>query len=71
MHEHPDAVAVIITDGHFKMTYPDGKTEEIPGKAGQAIWTPSVKHMPENMGDAQAEVILVEMKVKPAATKKN
>ena len=71
MHEHPGAVAVRLTSGPFKMTYPDGKTEERTGKAGQVMWTPAVKHLPENMSDKPAEVILVEIKVKPATTKKN
>ena len=71
MHEHPAGVVVLLTDGHFKMTFPDGKTEEIPGKAGQTSWASAVKHLPENIGDKPAEVILVEMKVKPAAPEGN
>ena len=67
MHEHPDAVAVDLTTGSWKMTDPDGKTEEITGKIGQVMWTPAVKHLPENTGDKPAEVILVETKVQPAA----
>ena len=71
MHEHPAGVVVLLTDGHFKMTFPDGKTEEIPGKAGQTNWAPAVKHLPENIGDKPAEVILVEMKAKAAAPEGN
>jgi quercetin dioxygenase-like cupin family protein len=67
MHEHPNAVAIDINAGHFKMTLPDGKTEEIIAKAGQAMWTPAGKHLPENIGDKPAEVILVEIKAKPTA----
>jgi quercetin dioxygenase-like cupin family protein len=70
MHEHPDAVAVILSGGRFKMTDPDGKTEETTPKAGQAMWTPAVKHLPENVGDKSSELILVEIKAKPAKTKK-
>ncbi len=71
MHEHPAGVVVNLTGGRFKMTYPDGKTEEIPGKAGQTSWAPVVKHLPENIRDKPAEVILVEMKAKAAATEGN
>ena len=71
MHEHPNAVAVILSDGRWKMTDSEGKIEEIAAKAGQVLWTPAVKHLPENMGDEPTEVILVEMKVKFATTKKN
>ena len=71
MHEHPAGIVVLLTDGHFKMTLPDGKTEEIPGKAGQTSWAPAVKHLPENPTDKSFELIFIELKVKPAVTKKN
>jgi hypothetical protein len=34
------------------------------------MWTPAVKHLPENVGDKSSELILVEIKAKPAKTKK-
>ena len=34
MHSHPDSVAVFIEDQKAKMTYPDGKNEEVSGKKG-------------------------------------
>jgi quercetin dioxygenase-like cupin family protein len=71
MHSHPDSVAIFQTDGRVKFTFPNGKTEERDMKAGQAIWTPAVKHLPENLTDNDMEVILVEFKTrrKPAAKK--
>ncbi len=71
MHEHPAGVAVLLNDQSTKFTFPDGKTEEISGKAGQTIWFPAVKHLPENPTDKPFELIFVEIKVKPATTKKN
>ena len=68
MHDHPDSVAVFLTDEHVKFTYPDGKTEEQDAKAGQTVWLPGGKHLPENVGDESFELILVEMKTKPAPT---
>jgi quercetin dioxygenase-like cupin family protein len=67
MHEHPDAVAVFLSDGDVKFGLPDGKTQESHPKAGTAQWTPAGKHLPENMGDKPLEVMLVELKGKPAA----
>jgi len=64
MHYHPAGVAVFLTDHLAKFTYPDGKTEEIPAKAGQAIWVPAGKHLPQNIGDETFELILVELKSK-------
>ncbi len=71
MHSHPDSVAIFQTDGRVKFTFPNGKTEERDMKAGQALWTPAVRHLPENLTDNDMEVILVEFKTrrKPAAKK--
>jgi beta-alanine degradation protein BauB len=72
MHRHPDAIAIFQNDGRVKFTYPGGKTEERDMKAGQAVFTPAVRHLPENLTDGDMDVILVELKTprrKPAATK--
>ena len=68
MHEHPGAIAVFLTDGQSKFTFPDGQTQDAPFKAGTTKWTPAGKHLPENTGDKPFELIVVEMKAKtPAA----
>ena len=69
MHQHPDAVAIFVTDTNGKFTFPDGKTEAVTRKAGDALWTPAITHLPENAGDEPFEVILVELKSKPVAKK--
>ena len=69
MHQHPDAVAIFLTDVNGKFTFPDGKSEPVTSKAGDTRWTPAITHLPENAGDQPFEVILVELKGKPAAKK--
>lgn len=69
MHEHPNAVAVYLTDGKVKFTLPDGKIIESVAKAGQSQFTRAGKHVPENAGDKNFELVLVELKGKPAAGK--
>lgn len=72
MHSHPAGVAIFQQDGKVKFTYPGGKTEEQEMKAGQAIYTPAVRHLPENLTGGEMEVILVELKTrkrKPAPKK--
>ena len=64
MHEHPNAVAVFLTDGQIKFEGPDGKSQDATVKAGQAMFTPAGKHLPENVGDKTFEVVLVEVKTK-------
>jgi len=71
MHEQPEAVVVFLTDVLVKVTFPDGTTQERAAKAGQVIWNPAEKLLPENIGNAPLEAILIELKVKPAAIKKN
>ena len=62
MHSHPDLIAIFLTDGRVKFTYPGGKTEERDMKAGTTLFTPAVTHLPENLSDGDMEVILVELK---------
>ena len=62
MHSHPDSVAVFLTDGSVRMTDANGKTQDMPAKAGQTMYTPAQVHLPENTGDAPFELILVELK---------
>ena len=64
MHEHPNSIAVFLTDGQVKFSLADGKSQEVTVKAGQSAWSPAGKHLPENMGDKSFEVVLIEMKTK-------
>jgi quercetin dioxygenase-like cupin family protein len=69
MHDHPANVAVFLTDGTARFTLADGKTVDAPAKAGSIQWDAGGKHLPENVGDKPFELIVVELKSKPAATK--
>jgi uncharacterized RmlC-like cupin family protein len=62
MHGHPASVVVFLTDARFRFTYPDGKSEEITGKAGQVLYQDAFQHDPENLSDRPFEAILVELK---------
>src|ERR1700732_491673 len=61
MHSHPATVAVFLTDAKAKFTYPDGKTEELAPKAGEAQYSAAATHLPENTGDTGMDVIVVEL----------
>ena len=69
MHEHPPNTAIFMTDGKGKFTLPDGTTQDAPLKARTVQWDPGGKHLPENIGTTPFEVVVVEMKVKPAVKK--
>ena len=62
MHGHPESVGVFLTDCQGRFTFPDGTTEDIQGKAGEAVWFEATEHLPENLSDQPFEVILVELK---------
>ena len=62
MHEHPDNVTVLLTDGKMAFTAADGKSETVEMKAGQAMWSGAQKHMGANAGRAGLEAIVVELK---------
>lgn len=62
MHYHPNSVAVFLTDGMTRMTTPDGKSQDVPGKAGAASWGAAGNHLPQNVGSKPFEVVVVELK---------
>ncbi len=62
MHGHPASVGVFLTDCEGKFTFPDGTTEEIQAKAGDAVWFEPTEHLPENLSDQPLEGIFIELK---------
>ena len=47
MHIHPASVAVFLTEGHTRFTYPGGKVEDIKTQAGQVLHFNAFEHSPE------------------------
>jgi quercetin dioxygenase-like cupin family protein len=66
MHSHPDLVAVFLNDAKAKFTFSDGKTQITDVKAGDSVYEPAVSHLPENIGEKDMDIILVELKGKGA-----
>lgn len=62
MHGHPEHVAVFLSDARVRFTYPDGRTEEHEGTAGQTMYNKAGDHIPENTGERPFEVIVIELK---------
>jgi len=67
MHSHPNSVAVFLSDAKGKFTFADGKNEDFNAKTGDVIWNDPKTHLPENTGDKAFDVVVVELKGKPAA----
>jgi len=53
---------VFLTDSKAHFTLPDGKTQDMSVKAGESMYTAAGTHLPENTGDKDMELILVELK---------
>src|SRR6476660_10219471 len=63
-HGHPvPSIVYNITDCATKLYAADGKTNEVPGKAGTSnALAPIASHSAENIGPADCQQILVERK---------
>ena len=63
MHNHPnDHVIYVVKDAEFKLSFPNGKSNEFDLKEGQVLWIESGSHETENIGTTNGLCIVVEMK---------
>jgi hypothetical protein len=63
LHAHATpAVVYWFTDAKLLNTLPDGKSKQLSGKAGEAIWRGPATHTTENVGDAEVRALVVECK---------
>ena len=62
MHTHGPHVSIMLTETNWRMTMPDGSTNESTSEIGATNWSDAEEHLPENTGDEPGEVILVEIK---------
>jgi quercetin dioxygenase-like cupin family protein len=62
MHSHTSGIVYIFGDAKMRTTYPDGRTEESSGGAGEAHWRNPVTHALENIGNTEAHALAVELK---------
>lgn len=61
-HEHPNSVAIFLTDGVNRLSTAGQKPTENPQKRGDAVLVNAGRHSVENVGKTRTEVILVELK---------
>jgi quercetin dioxygenase-like cupin family protein len=62
MHAHPAGVLYGFGDAKLKVTFPDGRVEEIVATGGEAHWRNPVAHALENVGNTEAHALVVEPK---------
>jgi len=62
MHGHPDHVVYVLSDYTLNLMAPDGSSQKVPLKAGQAIWMDAGPHAAENIGKTEGHALVIEFK---------
>ncbi len=62
MHAAPDVVSIALTEGHLRLTLPDGSVRNLHYRAGETDWLPAQEHAGENAGDAPLEFVAIQLK---------
>jgi quercetin dioxygenase-like cupin family protein len=63
MHNHPnDHVVYVFNNAKFKLSFPNGKSNEFELKAGQALWIEAGPHETENIGNTNGHNLVTEIK---------
>jgi hypothetical protein len=62
MHRHSASCVIFLTDQTFNFTLPDGTTEPASVPGGALGCSDGNVHLPENIGAAAAEFVMVEFK---------
>jgi quercetin dioxygenase-like cupin family protein len=63
MHQHTlNRVVVCLTDQNSSMITPDGQTQTLHRKAGEANWGLATQHKEANLSDQPAELVVIEPK---------
>ena len=62
MHQHPESIAIPLSDSKVRFHMAGGKSEENSMASESAIYSPAGTHGPENIGAGPVDAILVEFK---------
>ena len=62
MHSHPRSVAICLNDQRLRLSFPNGKTEDVDLKRGQTVWLDGISHAVENTGTEDVSSVIVELK---------
>ncbi len=63
MHNHPNAhVVYVMNSTRFKLTFSNGKSNEVDLKAGQTMWMDAGSHETENVGSGEGHNLVIELK---------
>ena len=61
-HDDRAGVLVCIAACRLRFTTPDGKTQDVELKAGEARWMPDARRVTRNLADGPVEMLYIESK---------
>ncbi len=61
LHAHSDYVLYAESSFRRRLTFPDGRKQEVDVKAGSVAWMKGHMHIGENIGETNTDVILIEL----------
>jgi quercetin dioxygenase-like cupin family protein len=67
-HYHPDYVLYAESSFKRRLRFPDGRKQDVDVKEGSIVWMKGHVHIGENIGDANTDVIIVELKENPTSS---
>ena len=63
MHNHPnDHVVYVFNKAVFKLSFPDGKSNEFKLTKGKALWIEAGPHETQNIGQTHGHNLIIEIK---------
>ncbi len=62
MHTAPDVVSIALTEGHLRLTLPDGSVKDLHYRLGETDWLPAQEHAGENAADTPLEFVAIQLK---------
>jgi quercetin dioxygenase-like cupin family protein len=68
MHQHPDAIVVMLAPSMGRFTMPDGKSQDMDLANEAAMYMPAGTHSPSNIGQGPIDALLVEFKTPSPGT---
>ena len=61
-HAHADYVLYAESSFKRRLTFPDGRKQEVDVEAGSIVWMKAHIHIGENIGNTNTDVIIIELK---------
>jgi quercetin dioxygenase-like cupin family protein len=62
LHSHPAYIIYALSTCKVRFTLPDGKTQEVKMRSGEAAWSDAESHAVDNIGSTEVHILNIELK---------